>query len=66
MFGTGVSDSVLKVEVKRATFGGYYADVGAFQTKVYQSPRQAAEAGNALGRDVYGSTVRLIDTNQFI
>jgi hypothetical protein len=62
---TGISDSFCKVEVKQATGGGFYADVGQASTRVFSTPRQAAEAGNALGTYIYGSTIRLIDLSKF-
>jgi len=62
---TGISDSFCKVEVKQATGGGVYAEVGQASTRVFSTPRQAAEAGNALGTYIYGSTIRLIDLSKF-
>jgi len=62
---TGISDSFCKVEVKQATGGGFYCDVGQASTHVYPTPRQAIEAGNALGTYIYGSTIRLIDLSKF-
>lgn len=65
MSGTGASDEICRVVVKQAFGGRYYADVGHCSTQVYPSPRQAAEAGNKLGKTIYGSTVRLVDLRQF-
>jgi len=64
MFGTGVSDEFCAVRLKRASGGGWYCDVGHHSTKIYDSPRAAAEAGNAYGEYVYGSTIRKIDLSQ--
>jgi hypothetical protein len=65
MFGTGVSDEYCKVAVKPAPFGGFYADYGHFATRLFRTPREAANEGNRLGQQVYGTTIRLVDINQF-
>jgi len=62
---TGISDAIFKVEVKQAHGGGFYADVGHASTRVVPTPRQAAMEGNIMAMNLYGTTCRLLDVNQF-
>lgn len=62
---TGISDAIFKVEVKQAHGGDFYADCGHASTKVFPTPRQAAAEGNRMAINLYGTTCRLLDINQF-
>ena len=62
---TGISDAIFKVEVKQAFGGGFYAEAGHAATKTVPTPREAAALGNKLAMDLYGTTCRLVDINQF-
>ena len=63
--GTGTSDEVCMVQIHQHLNGGYYATFGHGVTNVFPTPRQAAVEGNRCAQNLYGTTCRLVDVNQF-
>jgi hypothetical protein len=64
-YGTGMSDEICRVEVKPAFGGGFFATYGHFITPIYATAFEAAVEGNKLGQSMYGTTIKLINVNQF-
>ena len=65
IYGTGMSDSICQVEVKQAFGGGLYANFGHLSTPIYATAYEAAVQGNKLGQSMYGSTIKVVDVNQY-